>query len=273
MVVGTTPYEDTKEAYPLDKKTLRQTAFRSFFMHASQNSETGSSIGWTWAIAPALKKIHTDEKDYQTALGQNLEYNNVSHFFCTLVMGVSLSMEAQKCDPAEIRSVRTALGTGLRSLERTVVFGFVLPWVLSLLEAAAGQGSILAPVVYGLVLFVLNVILRFALINVGYKQGSRILERYSRRQEALKKACTLWGVFSIGALIAVIPSDLFVFSADAATQAGTLVISSLPICMGLLNLGVTLLLHHLLTRKNWSLGRCALLTVVLSAVLSLFVML
>lgn len=263
MVVGTTPYEDRKEAYPLDKKTLRKTALRSFFMHGSKNGETGTSIGWTWAIAPALAKIHTNENDLSTSLGQNLEYNETSHLFCTLVMGVSLSMEAQKCDPAEIRSVRTSLGLALRSLEKAVVFGFFLPWVLALLDTMISSGSYLAPVIYGAVLLVLTVILRFSLINVGYKQGSRIFEKISHEGERLKKACTIWGVFTIGAFCAVPLMHYYLYGTASGTAAN-LLSNNTTVFLSLLGVGVTLLLHHLLTRKNWTLGSCVWLVLLIS---------
>jgi PTS system N-acetylgalactosamine-specific IID component len=262
MVVGTTPYRDRKEAYPLDKKTLRKTAFRSFFMHGSRNGETRDAIGWTWAMAPALKKIHTDEDDLATSLGQNLEFNDSSHFFCTLVMGVSLSMEAQKCDPAEIRSVRTSLGLACRSLEKALVFGLLTPWLLTLMSGMINNGSMAVPVIYGAVLLVLNLIMRFVLINVGYKQGSRIFEKISHEGERLKQACTIWGVFSIGAFLA-----LPVFQQFSYSLSSTSYYTEGAFGTALLGLGITLLLHHLLTRKNWTLGKCAGLVIVFALVL------
>ncbi|MCH4014906.1 MAG: PTS system mannose/fructose/sorbose family transporter subunit IID [Solobacterium sp.] len=265
MVVGTTPYQDRREAYPLDRKTLRRTALRSFFMHGSKNSETGTSIGWTWAIAPALAKIHTDEQDLSTSLGQNLEYNETSHLFCTLVMGVSLAMEAQKCDPAEIRSVRTSLGLALHSLEKTAVFGFVFPWLLTVLNAMISGNNYLAPVIYGAVLLVLTVILRFVLINVGYRQGARIFEKIARDEDRLKKTCTIWGVFTIGALIGASGVHYW-FTGNSTLSTNSLLSGNASPAFAVLGLGVTLLLYHLLTRKNWTLGRCVWLLVLIALV-------
>lgn len=267
VVTGTTPYKDTKEAYPLDKKTLRRIAFRSFFMRASDNAETGSSVGWTWAITPGLKKIHTDPDDLHTAMGQNLEYNQDAGMFSTFVMGVSLSLEAQKADPAVIRSVRTSLTMGLSSLQKFVIFGCLLPWLFSAVYSSVTGGSYTGVLIFAAVVFVLNIILRFALIGIGYKKGSEFSEKAVRNGDRLKHASVLMGIFTIGAWTVAAGSF---FSSLSMTESLSQNVSgsSFTVLYGLIGLGLTVWVHYLLTRKNWSIGKCIVLMLAIGALLA-----
>lgn len=261
MVVGTTPYQDRKEAYPLDKKTLRSIALRSFFMQAGRNSETDSSTGWTWAIAPGLKKIHTNEQDYATALGQNLEYNDPGTLFPTFVMGVSLALEAQKADPAIIRAVRTSAALAAMSLENALFNILLLPGLFSLLVSAL-SGTVVMAAVYAVIVFLLCVILRFSLVSYGYAKGSAAVEKLMAKEDALKHASRIAGIFMIGAIVvctSIMPSGL-----SSSFTAHAYLDGAFP---GLIGVVAVLLVYHLLVNKNWSLFRCALLLMVVGFII------
>lgn len=256
MVVGTTPYQDKKEAYPLDKKTLRSIALRSFLMQAGRNSETDSSTGWTWAIAPGLKKIHTNPEDYALSLGQNLEYNDPGTLFPTFVMGVSLALEAQKADPAIIRSVRTTAALAAKSLEKVVFSLLLLPGLLSLLVSFMST-SLTMVLVYALIAVVICVILRFSLISYGYAKGSSAVEKLVTKEEDLKHASRIAGIFMLAAFVVcsgVVPAGL-----DTALSVHAYVDSAMP---GIVSVLGVLVVYHLLVKKNWSLISCALLLLV-----------
>ena len=261
MVVGTTPYQDKKEAYPLDKKTLRSIALRSFIMQAGRNSETDSSLGWTWAIAPGLKKIHTNPEDYATSLGQNLEYNDAGTLFPTFVMGVSLALEAQKADPAIIRSVRTSAALAAKSLENALFTMLLLPGLLSLLGSFL-QGTLTMVVIYVVIAILLCVVLRFALISYGYAKGSAAVEKLMSKEDDLKHAARLAGIFMIGAFVvctSTLPTGM-----DTSFIAGAYLDRAFPGLIGILSV---LVIYHLLVKKNWSLFRCALLLMVVGFVI------
>lgn len=274
MVVGTTAYRDTKEAYPLDKKTLRMIALRSIFTEAGKNAETGSSIGFTWAIAPGLKKIHTDEEDLKIALGQNLEYQDTG-IFTTLVMGIVLSLEAQKADPAVIRSVRTSLSISLKSLERSLINYVLVTLLFALLGTSMISGNVLPAVIFAGVLFLLNIVLRFALIGVGYAKGSAAAEKLIRSSDKLKHASRIAGIFMAGALIACARSfEGITIGSSLNLYAGTIEFTSLAVSMipGALGLATTMMVYYLLTKKNKSILQCVLAVVVLAAVVSALVL-
>lgn len=267
MVVGTTPYKDTREAYPLDRKTLRRIALRSFLMKAPINSETGSSVGWTWAISPGLKKIHTDSDDLAVSMGHNLEYSESGTLFCTFVMGVVLAAEAQKADPAVIRSLRTSASLAANSLEHAVMTCLILPGFLAA-AASVFSGHPAAVLVMAAVLATAGIVLRFALISYGYARGSAALEKLMSRRDDLTHAARIAGIFMTAAmcvLVGTLPSVLdfqtlagvsSAFSGISGFSGVTALNRTLP---GAVGIAAALLSHHLLVRRNWTLGKCAVL--------------
>lgn len=267
MVVGTTPYKDTHEAYPLDRKTLRAIAFRSFLMQAPINSETGSSVGWAWAISPGLKKIHTDPDDLAVSMGHNLEYSEAGSLFCTFAMGVVLAAEAQKADPAVIRSLRISASLAARSLERSVMTWLILPGLLAA-ATSVFSGHPAAVLAMAALLAAAGIILRFALISYGYARGSAALEKLMTRRDDLTHAARIAGIFMTAAmcvLVSALPAALSLpglaaggsgVNSISAFSGVTALNSVLPGAVGIL---AALLCHHLLVRRNWSLGKCAVL--------------
>lgn len=273
MVVGTTPYRDTKEAYPLDRKTLRTIALRSFLMQSSINSETGSSMGWTWAIAPGLKKIHTDPADLALAMGQNLEFNDPGSLFSTFVMGVTLAAEAQKADPAVIRSLRTGASLAAHSLEKAFLTCLIMPGLLSVIVSVLSN-SVAAVAVFAVLAALIGIALRFVLISYGYAKGASCLERLMTRREDLTHAARIGGIFMIGSmsvLMGTLPASLNL-NAAAAPAAGLMTtFSAVPALNfalpGILGIAAVLLSYHLIVRRNWSLPACALLLALLGFVI------
>ncbi len=265
MVVGTNQYIDKKEAFPLDKKTLRKIAFRSFFTESATNSETGSSLGYTWAMEPGLKKIHENQEDLSVSLGHNLEYVPGISLFSSLLMGVVLSMEAQKADTASIRSVKSALSLSLASLEKTVLYFVFYPALLFAVATMIQNGNPAGIVIFALISFVINVVLRFTLINVGYKQGSNLVEKLGNKKDMFTNACVIAGVFMIGAFLATLSLQLPTLTSSSYATL-TLIDNYLP---GVVYLIGTLCCYHLLTKKNWSLIQCAVVLILLGFVLAL----
>ena len=266
MVVGTNAYVDTAEAYPLDKKILRKIVWRSFLMDAGYNAETGSSLGFTWAIAPGLERIHSNKEDLTVALGHSLEFNDCSGLFSTLVMGVVLSNEAVKADPAAIRSVRTALGLACKSLDKQIHVWLILPLVVGACASLLTAGNVIPVVVFAAVYFLLSVILRFVLINVGYAQGSKIAEKVISKQEQYKKACSVLGIFTLGFLTIYSASFYMTLSmrtfsiANSTYSVINAFNSALPGLFGIISAALS---YHLLTKKNYSLMKTGVILIVL----------
>lgn len=271
MVVGIDQYEDKTEAYPLDKKTLNKVALRSLFVEAGSNAESGESIGWCWALTPALNKIHINEHDLALSKGHNLEYVKTGSFFSTLSMGIILALESKKCDLETIRSIRTSVNALVESLSATVfevLFMGILGYTCATLS---GNGDFTPVIIFTLVSLVLMFILRFTLVQFGYKHAIEILDKVSDNSEALKKASKVTGVMTIVGLAITLTrfmtiGDSYVLLDPSISFTSTISSVMLP---GIFGLVVTYLMYHLLTKKNYTVVQCFLVIVLIGILVTL----
>lgn len=251
VVVGTGVYKNTDEAYPLDKKTLGKVALRSLLAASAKNAETGESIGWAWSLAPALKKIHTDEEDLALAMGHHLEYVNASSPLATLAMGAVLALEQQKADPQTIRSVRTALSAGTDGIGLSMFRLLLVPLLGVIGCSMAANGSIAGVILMIVLCALITIGLRMALINYGYARGVRAAESLIKHAEELKHASSIAGVFMLGALTVVLASQLN-FSAAFAGSDGVIGLNELLtfVLPGLAGLCALVCAYQLAVKKN-----------------------
>lgn len=271
MVVGFGTYSDTNEAFPLDSKTLNKIAIRSFFASASTNGETKDSIGWAWAMEPGLKKIHANEEDYQLAMGQNLEFVDAGFYLNTFAMGVMLAMESQKADFATIRSVRTSVCALSKGIGNCLFFSVFMPLLCAGCAVLGNEGNALGALLYGFVLIAFSLVLRFTMLKYGYKKGIQAAEKLSMQSTAIKKACSLAGIMAIGILL-MYYSSVISFSLEIAISDSTLDFTSLlndvfPGLMLVVTFGIS---YYLLSKKNWSIGKCFILILIFSLVGAFF---
>lgn len=274
MVVGVGSYKDTKEAFPLDKKTLNKVALRSFFSSAAKNSETAESIGWCWAMLPALQKIHTNEEDLALCMGHELEYVDTGSFFSTIAMGAVLAMEQQKLDLETIRSLRTTMMTLCQGLSNACMQCFVFALIGLGCASFAVSGSLLPVIVFACVSVILTVFLRFIGIRIGYSQSTKIIEKLTKHQQQLQHASRIAGVFTIGALIVltsyyVTPGSTFGITTTLYTSQVSIVSLVQRMMPGIFGVITTLVIYHFLTKKNFSIVQCVCLIVLISIVLAL----
>ncbi|MDO4416418.1 MAG: PTS system mannose/fructose/sorbose family transporter subunit IID [Erysipelotrichaceae bacterium] len=265
MVVGTGVYKDTNEAYPLDKKILGKVALRSLFAGASTNGETAESIGWAWALAPALKKIHTDEEDLALSMGHHLEYVNAASPLTTFTMGVVLSLEVQKADPETIRSVRTALASAVDGLGNSLFRFILVPLLAMICIALSANGNVTGAVLMAVCSAVVTIALRMYLINFGYAKGVRAAESFMKNADALKHASSVAGVFMLGAMTVISFYEISsAFTVPAAGNIRTLSGFGELVLPGMLGLIAVALAYRLLVKKN----RSPFVTVIIFAVIA-----
>lgn len=256
MVVGLGSYKDKNEAYPLDKATLNKVALRSILSPLSLNTESYSSIGWSFALEPALRKIHTNEEDLALAMGHNLEYVRAITCFAPLAMGASLALEATKNDLDTIRSVRTTLsslcdGVGLLYY-LFIIFG----------SLAAFKAGDLIGIGFDLIVLILGLIIRIVSIRVGYAHATKIAEKLNKKNGNIKAFKNV-GLIMLGSLI-MIGAIILDNSLEISLVKGILDINYLN---ALISLAGVYIIYNLLTKKNYSMGKCVLVILVASIIL------
>ena len=172
------------EKIQLTKKDRLSVAWRHQFLQGSWNYERMQNGGWCYSIIPAIKKLSKDPQDRADALKRHLEFYNTHPYVSAPVMGVTLALEEERANGAEINNqaiqgVKVGM-MGPLAWVGDPVFWFTLRPILGALGASlALGGSIVGPLLF---FFAWNII-RMAFIwytqEFGYKVGTSIAKDLS----------------------------------------------------------------------------------------------
>ncbi|AUN12714.1 hypothetical protein RSJ21_14965 [Clostridium botulinum] len=89
----------------LTKKDRISVWLRSFFLQGSWNYERMQNGGWAFAMIPAIKKLYKTKEDRADALKRHLEFFNTHPYVASPVLGVTLALEEQRANGAEIDDI------------------------------------------------------------------------------------------------------------------------------------------------------------------------
>ena len=92
------------EKIQLSKKDRLSVAWRHQFLQGSWNYERMQNGGWCYSIIPAIKKLYKDPQDRADALKRHLEFYNTHPYVSAPVMGVTLALEEERANGAEINN-------------------------------------------------------------------------------------------------------------------------------------------------------------------------
>ena len=274
MASNATHYNNLTLAQPLDKKTLNKMVWRSLNLQASFNYERMQAAGWLYCILPGLEKIHGENKeDLQTSMQHNLEFFNTHPFLVTFVMGIVLSLEQQKADINTIRAVRVAAMGPLGGIGDALFWFTLVPIVAGITANMAINGSLMGPILFLLIFNLVQMGVRFFLMDWSYKLGSKAIEILTANAKEFTRAASMLGVFVVGALTSNYGGTtvaLTIANGDSPIVIQDILDGILP---KLIPLGITLGLYYLIKKKGWTPVKCiGLLLVVglLGALVGLF---
>ena len=243
-------YEDQSLGAELTKKDINRVAWRSMLLQASFNYERMQASGWLYGLLPALKKIHTNQRDLARAMKGHMGFFNTHPFLVTFVIGIILAMERSKQDVNSIQSTKIAVGAPLGGIGASLAL----------------QGSILGAVVFIVLFNVVHLGLRFGLAHYAYRMGVAAIPLIKANTKKVGHAASIVGMTVIGALVATyvrLSTTLEITAGDAVVKLQTDVIDKLM--PAFLPLVYTLTMFWLV-RRGWSPLRLIALTVVLGVV-------
>ena len=256
MASNATTYKNLTPAQPLDKKTLNKMVWRSLNLQGSFNYERMQAAGWLYCILPGLEKIHTDKDDLSASMQHNLEFFNTHPFLVTFVMGIVLSLEQQKADINMIRSVRVAAMGPLGGIGDALFWFTLVPITAGITANMAINGSIAGPILFLLIFNIVQMALRFFLMNWSYELGSKAIEILTANAKEFTRAASMLGVFVVGALTSNYGGTtvaLTIENGDSPIVIQSILDGILP---KLIPLGITLGLYFLIKKKGWTPVAC-----------------
>ena len=86
----------------LSKADRQKVWWRSTFLQGSWNYERMQNLGWAYSLIPAIKKLYTKKEDQAAALERHLEFFNTHPYVAAPIIGVTLALEEEKANGAEI---------------------------------------------------------------------------------------------------------------------------------------------------------------------------
>ncbi len=193
------------------RRDLLNILLRSLLIQAAWSYERMQSIGFAYALEPALRRIYPDRSEYEERLNLHLEYFNTQPYFASFILGAVARREEDRAagravDPEDIGGIKTALMGPLGALGDSFFWGALKPLAAVAACALLLTGHGWAPILF-LVLFNLwHVGLRTGMLYWGYESAGdavALMEHY--RFTTVAKRFKLMTLALIGGMLGVMP--------------------------------------------------------------------
>lgn len=209
----------------LSKKDRRSVMLRSQFLQGSWNYERMQNGGWCYSIIPAIKKLYPNKEDKVAALKRHMEFYNTHPYVSAPVMGVTLALEEERANGAEIndtaiQGVKVGMMGPLAGVGDPV-FWFTLRPILGALGASlALSGNIIGPLIFFFAWNIIRIAFLWYTQEFGYKVGTSIAQDLSGGLLGkITQGASILGMFIIGSLVQRWVSITFTPVVSTVTQS------------------------------------------------------
>lgn len=213
------------EKIQLTKKDRLAVAWRSTFIQGSWNYERMQNGGWCYSIIPAIKKLYPNKEDKVAALKRHMEFYNTHPYVSAPVMGVTLALEEERANGAEIndtaiQGVKVGMMGPLAGVGDPV-FWFTLRPILGALGASlALSGNIIGPLIFFFAWNIIRIAFLWYTQEFGYKVGTSIAQDLSGGLLGkITQGASILGMFIIGSLVQRWVSITFTPVVSTVTQS------------------------------------------------------
>ena len=267
MAYNVEKYSDLTVAKPLDRATLNKMVWRSLNLQGAFNYERMQANGWLYGILPGLTKIHTKKEDLAVAMGHNLEFYNTHPYLVPFVMGICLALEGQKAEIATIRAVRVAAMGPLGGIGDAIFWFTLTPIAVAITAGMATNGSLLGPILYFIIMFGVQMAVRFVLMYWSYDLGVSAIDKLVKNAREFTRAASILGVMVVGSLIVFYGAGTqfnagFLAQDVEGTSIGGLQGALDSILPALLPLAITLGFYNLIKKAKFSPVLCIIILLV-----------
>ena len=213
------------EKIKLSKKDRMSVAWRHQFLQGSWNYERMQNGGWCYSIIPAIKKLYPNKEDKVAALKRHMEFYNTHPYVSAPVMGVTLALEEERANVAEIndtaiQGVKVGMMGPLAGVGDPV-FWFTLRPILGALGASlALSGNIIGPLIFFFAWNIIRIAFLWYTQEFGYKVGTSIAQDLSGGLLGkITQGASILGMFIIGSLVQRWVSITFTPVVSTVTQS------------------------------------------------------
>ncbi|PKL44860.1 MAG: hypothetical protein CVV41_05700 [Candidatus Riflebacteria bacterium HGW-Riflebacteria-1] len=163
----------------LPRLMLAKIAFRSFFLQSSWNYRGMMNMGFLYAIAPGLDRLHEPGPAREAAYLRHLEYFNTNPYFASIVMGVTLALE-ERLSHGEItediiHDTKEGLMTACAAIGDGLFWDSWRPFVAAAALTFAFGNYLMTPLIFLALYNLPHLYFRFFGIYWGYREGTHII--------------------------------------------------------------------------------------------------
>lgn len=198
----------TETAHILTRAELVKTCARSLFTMTTINYERYCSLGFCYAMIPALRKLYPNPEEFKEAMRRANEFYNCHPYTGNAVLGVTLALEEQKAlgkgiTSEAISSAKAALMGPLSSIGDSVFKATFMTIFAAIAASLALEGNPAAPFIFIVPNVALNVVSRWLFVKYGYEWGTNLVERMQGSDiiRRFVEAATIVGMMVVGAMI------------------------------------------------------------------------
>lgn len=194
-------------AAKLTKKDLRRAGWRCSQSLISFNYENQMAGGLVYAMAPALRKIYTDDREYKEALGNHFQFFNVTPYLENIIIGIALSMEEHDGIRAReaVQSMKVGLMGAITGFGDSI-FYVLLPTIFGsvggYMAIAGNPAGMLVWLACGLLFFVM----RPLMVETAYKGGQKLMDAFESRLSVFTDAAAALGLTVVGSMLTTVVS-------------------------------------------------------------------
>ena len=195
------------EKLQLTKSDRQKVWWRSTFLQGSWNYERMQNLGWAYSLIPAIKKLYAKKEDQAAALERHLEFFNTHPYVAAPIIGVTLALEEEKANGAEIddvaiQGVKIGMMGPLAGIGDPVFWFTVRPILGALGASLAAAGNIIGPLLFFVGWNAIRMAFLWYTQELGYKAGSEITKDMSGGiLQDITKGASILGMFIIGVLV------------------------------------------------------------------------
>lgn len=192
----------------LTKRDLFGVFLRSNLFQGSWNFERMQALGYAFSMAPAIRRLYPEgSEERKQAMKRHNEFFNTHPYMAAPILGVSLAMEEEKANGAEIddaaiNGIKVGLMGPLAGVGDPIFWGTVRPVFAALGASIASSGSILGPLLFFVLFNAVRLGVRWWGVFYGYSKGSNIVsDMGGNLLQKLTEGASILGLFVMGALV------------------------------------------------------------------------
>lgn len=165
----------------LSNMMLLKLAFRTFFLQASWNYRGMMSLGFLYAVRPALDLIYPPGTARDNAYLRHLEYFNTNPYFSSIIIGVLVQLEERlknkEISEDILHDTKEGLMTACAAIGDGLFWDSWRPFVAALTLVFAFNNYLLTPIIFLFIYNLPSLYFRFVGIFWGYNHGTDVIRK------------------------------------------------------------------------------------------------